>query len=95
MTERPEPVEVQVWGTLRDALDGQERVTVRARTIRELLDGLAEEYPALAPQLETGVSVSIDGAIYNGVQADRAGPGDRAAAPHPRRLRARRPKEDT
>ena len=74
MTERPEPVEVLVWGTLRDALDGQERVTVRAGTIRELLDRLAGDYPALAPQLESGVSVSIDGAIYNGSWFKRIGP---------------------
>ena len=74
MTERPEPVEVLVWGTLRDALDGQERVTVRAGTIRELLDRLADDHPALAPQLESGVSVSIDGAIYNGSWFKRISP---------------------
>lgn len=61
-----EPVSVLVWGTLRDALGGRERVEVRAGTIRELLDRLGEDYPALRPQLERGVSVSIDGAIYNG-----------------------------
>lgn len=62
----PEPVSVQVWGTLRNALDGLERVEVRAATIGELLQRLGEAYPALRPQLESGVSISIDGAIYNG-----------------------------
>ncbi len=61
-----EPVTVQVWGTLRNALDGRERVEVRAGTIRELLDRLGEDYPALRPQLARGVSISIDGAVYNG-----------------------------
>lgn len=61
-----EPVTVQVWGTLRDTLDGQEKVEVEAANIRQMLDRLAEQYPGLEPQLENGVSVSIDGAIYNG-----------------------------
>lgn len=70
----PEPVSVLVWGTLRDALDGRERVEVRAGTIRELLDRLGEDFPALRPQLRSGVSVSIDGAIYNGSWFKPIGP---------------------
>ncbi len=70
-----EPVSVLVWGTLRDALDGRERIEVRAGTIRELLDRLAEDYPVLRPQLEkNGVSVSIDGQIYNGSWFKPIGP---------------------
>ena len=68
------PLEVQVWGTLRNALDGQERVTVEAGTIRGMLDDLARRYPALEPQLENGVSVSVDGAIYNGSWFKKIGP---------------------
>lgn len=78
MTDGPEraaePVSVQLWGTLRDLL-GRDRVEVRARTIREMLDGLAEAHPGLKPQLESGVSVSIDGAIYNGSWFKRIEPG--------------------
>ena len=74
MTASPDRVTVQVWGTLRDALDGQERVEVEASTIRELLDRLATDYPALKPQLETGVSISIDGAVYNGSWFKPVGP---------------------
>lgn len=33
--------------------------------MREMLDRLAEQYPATLPQLERGVSVAIDGRIYN------------------------------
>lgn len=74
MTGDPEPVSVLLWGTLRDAL-GQERVEVEARTIREMLDRLAEAHPALKAPIESGVSVSIDGAIYNGSWFRPVSPG--------------------
>lgn len=58
-------VKVAVWGSLQVHTDGQAEVEVEAANIRELLDRLAERYPGLKPQLERGVSVSIDGRIYN------------------------------
>ncbi|MCC5968522.1 MAG: MoaD/ThiS family protein [Pararhodobacter sp.] len=56
---------VKLWGSLAASIDGQSEVEVRARTLRELLDTLKQEYPALRPQLDRGVSVAIDGVIYN------------------------------
>lgn len=58
-------VKVAVWGTLQDFTGGEAEVEVEARNLRQLLDRLAEDYPGLKPQLARGVSVSIDGQIYN------------------------------
>lgn len=57
-------VQVEIWGSMRSATGGEATVEVEARTIRELLDRLAERHPGLRPQLDKGVSVSIDGQIY-------------------------------
>lgn len=58
-------VKVAVWGSLREATGGKAEVEVEAKNLRQLLDQLAEAYPGLRPQIRRGVSVSIDGAIYN------------------------------
>ncbi|MCR9146494.1 MAG: MoaD/ThiS family protein [Rhodobacteraceae bacterium] len=58
-------VQVTIWGSLSDFTEGAREVEVDAANLRELLDGLAQRYPGLKPQLERGVSVSIDGRIYN------------------------------
>lgn len=58
-------VKVRIWGSLAEMTDGRTEIEIEARTLRELLDGLANDYPGLKPQLERGVSVSIDGRIYN------------------------------
>ncbi len=58
-------VQVKIFGSLAAAADDQTEVEIEARTLRELLDGLAARYPAMQPQLERGVSVAIDGRVYN------------------------------
>ncbi|KAA0916114.1 MoaD/ThiS family protein [Aquicoccus porphyridii] len=58
-------VAVRLWGSLAELADGQQTVEIEAANLRQLLDGLVRAYPALKPQLERGVSVSIDGKIYN------------------------------
>ena len=58
-------VKVAIWGSLRTATDGRAEVEVDAKNLRELLDQLAEAYPGIQPQIDRGVSVSIDGLIYN------------------------------
>jgi len=57
-------VKVAVWGSLQTATGNQAEVEVEAQDIRELLARLTEQYPALKPQIDRGVSVSIDGQIY-------------------------------
>ena len=58
-------VKVAIWGSLRAATDGRAEVEVEAKNLREMLDRLAQAYPGIKPQIERGVSVSIDGLIYN------------------------------
>lgn len=64
-------VAVKLWGSLAEFADGQREVEIAATDLRELLEGLANSYPGLKPQLERGVSVAIDGRIYNDTWATR------------------------
>lgn len=57
-------VKVALWGTLRQAAEGQAEVEVEARDFKELLDALSVRYPGLKPQIERGVSLALDGRIY-------------------------------
>ena len=56
-------VKVHLWSALRAHADGAEAVEVEARNIGQMLDALRARYPGLAPALDAGVSVSIDGRI--------------------------------
>lgn len=56
---------VVLWGSLKSATDGNTEVDLEVRNIRELLTELGQRYPDLQPQLQQGVSISIDGRIYN------------------------------
>ena len=59
-------VEVQIWGSLQQAADGRATVEIAdVATVKALFSALAEAHPGLAPHLEKGVSVSIDGQIFN------------------------------
>lgn len=58
-------VQVTIWGSLAQFTDDRREVEVEAENLRQLLDGLAQKYPGLQPQLDRGVSVSIDGRVYN------------------------------
>ena len=57
-------VEVTLFGSLAAAIGEKSPLEVEAKNIRELLDALKETHPALGPQIERGVSVSINGRIY-------------------------------
>lgn len=56
-------VEVNLWSGLRPFVDGRDSVEVEAKTVGELLRRLEAEYPGLAPAIEAGVSVAVDGRI--------------------------------
>lgn len=58
-------VAVRLWGSLAELVGGTPEIEVDASNLRELLDALERDYPAFRPQLERGISVSIDGKIYN------------------------------
>ncbi len=57
-------VEVVIWGSLRRYTDDQSSVSVTGNTTKAVLDSLAKTYPGLAPIIEQGVSVAIDGEVF-------------------------------
>ena len=57
-------VEVTLWGGLVPLADNQKKLTVEARTIRELLRKLQERYPGLRDPIRNEVAVVVDGVIY-------------------------------
>ena len=40
------------------------QVTVEANNVRQMLDALIAKYPALAPTIEKGVAISVNGQIH-------------------------------
>jgi molybdopterin converting factor small subunit len=56
--------EVELFGGLRDALGGAASVRVEGRTIRELLENLAREYPPIRERIGQGIAIAVDGVIY-------------------------------
>lgn len=59
-------VEVNLWSGLRRHADDATTVTVEARTVGEMLDALVAAHPGLAPFIEAGVSVAVDGEVIAG-----------------------------
>ncbi len=49
---------------LRQFTGGLSSVDVDATSVQQLLRKLSEQFPELAPHLEAGVAVAIDGQIY-------------------------------
>ena len=56
-------VKVHIWGSLARATDDRTEVEIEAATLRELLDGLAERYPAIRPQLERFTPIRPDSEV--------------------------------
>jgi molybdopterin converting factor small subunit len=57
-------VEVTLWGSLASLADGQERISIEAKDIRELFQKLSERYPGLRKSINGDIAVAIDGVIY-------------------------------
>jgi sulfur-carrier protein len=51
-------------GTLKQLAGGAEQIDVDARDVRQLIRALAEKFPALAPHLDDGFAIAIDGEIF-------------------------------
>jgi sulfur-carrier protein len=68
-------VKVRLGGSLKPYAGGKEEFEVEATNIRQLLTGLGEQCPKLAPILETGVAVAIDGEIYRNAWFQPVPPG--------------------
>ena len=55
---------VSLMGNLRQYTGGIAELDVEASNIRQLFRKLGETFPELAPHLEDGLAVAIDGQIY-------------------------------
>jgi molybdopterin converting factor small subunit len=51
-------------GTLRQLAGGSSEIELDAHDVRQLLRMLSERYPELAPHLESGYAIAIDGEIF-------------------------------
>lgn len=59
-------VAVNLWSGLRRFTDGAEVVEVEAKNVGQVLDALVAAHPGLAPVIEAGVSVAVDGEVVTG-----------------------------
>ena len=55
---------VTLTGNLRQFTGGVSEMEVDAASVRQLFARLGADYPELAPLLEQGLAVAIDGQIY-------------------------------
>ena len=55
---------VMLIGNLRQYTGDVTELDVEASTVRQLFRKLGEKFPELAPHLEEGLAVAIDGQIY-------------------------------
>jgi molybdopterin synthase sulfur carrier subunit len=55
---------VVLSGTLKQLAGGESDIEIEARDVRQLLRALGERYPELAPHLESGYAIAIDGEIF-------------------------------
>ena len=51
-------------GTLKQLAGGVSEIEIEARDVRQLLRTLGARYPDLAPHLESGYAIAIDGEIF-------------------------------
>lgn len=65
---------VTLVGTLRQFTGGIAEIEIEAGTVRQLFARLAERFPDLAPHLEQGLAVAIDGQIYQDALLEPIGP---------------------
>ena len=64
---------VTLIGNLRQLTGGVAEMDVDAASVRQLFVRLGERYPALAPHLEQGLAVAIDGQIYQDALLEEIG----------------------
>ena len=55
---------VVLSGTLKQLAGGASEIELDAHDVRQLLRVLGERYPELAPHLESGYAIAIDGEIF-------------------------------
>ncbi len=55
---------VTLIGTLKNYTGGVTSLTIEASNVRRLMAALAARFPELAPHLDDGLAVAIDGQIF-------------------------------
>ena len=65
---------VVLSGTLKQLAGGVGEIEVEARDVRQLLRALGSRYPELAPHLESGYAIAIDGEIFQDAWFAPVGP---------------------
>jgi molybdopterin synthase sulfur carrier subunit len=55
---------VVLSGSLKQLAGGVSEIEIEARDVRQLLRALGERYPELAPHLDDGFAIAIDGEIF-------------------------------
>lgn len=65
---------VALMGNLRQYTGGVTELEIDAGNIRQLFKKLGDEFPELAPHLEEGLAVAIDGQIYQDTLLEPIGP---------------------
>lgn len=65
---------VTLIGTLRQFTGGVAELEIEAASVHQLFDLLAERFPDLAPHLEQGLAVAIDGQIYQDALLEQIDP---------------------
>jgi sulfur-carrier protein len=55
---------VVLSGTLKDLAGGTAELELEARDVRQLLRALGERFPELAPHLNEGYAIAIDGEMF-------------------------------
>jgi molybdopterin synthase sulfur carrier subunit len=66
---------VTLTGNLRQFTGGVAELEVEAASVRQLFARLGADFPALAPHLEQGLAVAIDGQIYQEALLQEIGAG--------------------
>ncbi len=67
--------QVVLMGNLRQYTGGIAELEVEAANVRQLFRRLGERFPELAPHLEEGLAVAIDGQIYQDALLEPVAPG--------------------
>lgn len=62
--EGSEVARVILSGALKQLAGGAAQIELEARDVRQLVRALGERYPALAPHLDSGYAIAIDGEIF-------------------------------
>ena len=65
---------VVLSGTLKELAGGTAEVELDAHDVRQLLRVLGERFPELAPHLDEGYAIAIDGEIFQDVWFAPIGP---------------------